>query len=103
MESLVEPDRLRARVGLWADEEIRLGRLPAKARNVLDAVLLNGKLARSELPKVIGSGDRHSRRIVAELSKYGVIVSESSRAPLRLAFPATLAARWLPGLFPEKA
>jgi hypothetical protein len=23
-------------------------------------------------------------------------------APLRLAFPATLASRWMPGLFPEK-
>jgi len=27
---------------------------------------------------------------------------ESTRAPLRLAFPATLAARWMPGLFPER-
>jgi hypothetical protein len=24
------------------------------------------------------------------------------RAPLRLVFPATLASRWMPGLFPEK-
>jgi hypothetical protein len=29
--------------------------------------------------------------------------SESPRAPLRLTFPATLAQRWMPGLFPEKA
>jgi hypothetical protein len=26
----------------------------------------------------------------------------SARAPLRLAFPAALATRWMPGLFPEK-
>ena len=32
----------------------------------------------------------------------GVLMSESSRAPLRIAFPATLAARWMPGLFPEQ-
>ena len=31
----------------------------------------------------------------------GALVSESSRAPLRLAFPASLAARWMPGLFPD--
>jgi len=31
-----------------------------------------------------------------------VLVSDSARAPLRLVFPATLASRWMPGLFPEK-
>jgi hypothetical protein len=31
-----------------------------------------------------------------------VLTSESTRAPLRLAFPAALAHRWMPGLFPEK-
>ena len=30
------------------------------------------------------------------------ITSVSTRAPLRLAFPASLANRWMPGLFPEK-
>jgi len=28
--------------------------------------------------------------------------TESTRAPLRLTFPAKLAPRWMPGLFPEK-
>ena len=32
----------------------------------------------------------------------GVLASESSRAPLRLVFPAALASRWMPGLFPEQ-
>ena len=32
MEALVEPDRLRARILLWVEEEIRVGALPAKAR-----------------------------------------------------------------------
>jgi hypothetical protein len=35
------------------------------------------------------------------LAKIGVLVSDSSRAPLRLVFPAALASRWMPGLFPE--
>jgi len=40
---------------------------------------------------------------VAELTKVGALTSDSSKAPLRLAFPATLATRWMPGLFPERA
>jgi hypothetical protein len=40
--------------------------------------------------------------VVSALIDQGVLTSESTRAPLRLAFPATLAARWMPGLFPER-
>ena len=42
------------------------------------------------------------RRIVSALVERSVLVSESSRASLRLAFPAVLAGRWMPGLFPDK-
>ena len=38
MEELVQPDKLRARVKLWADEEIATDALPAKASIVLDAI-----------------------------------------------------------------
>jgi len=36
------------------------------------------------------------------LTDMGVLTAQSSRAPLRLAFPATLASRWMPGLFPDR-
>jgi Fic family protein len=103
MESLIQPDRLRARIQLWAEEEMRVGTLPAKSGLVLDAILYRGALPRSEIVELVGTGDRQARRIVAELAKHHVITSESTRAPIRLAFPATLAHRWMPGLFPEKA
>lgn len=102
MESLMQPDRLRTRVLLWAEEEIRLGTLPQKSGAILEAILYRGELPRSETGAVLGTGGRQARRIVAALSEVGVVVSESSRAPLRLAFPAALAARWLPGLFPDQ-
>jgi hypothetical protein len=35
-------------------------------------------------------------------SSGGLLASQSPRAPLRLVFPAALASRWMPGLFPEK-
>lgn len=102
MESLVQPDRLRARILLWAEEEIRLGRLPPKSGNILEAVLYRGELPRGEAGAVVGTGERQARRIVSALLDKEVLVSESPRAPLRLAFPAALAARWMPGLFPER-
>lgn len=100
MESLVEADRLQARVLLWAEEECRLGHLPPRSGEVLQATLQRGELARGDLPKVVGTGTRQARRVAASLRARGVLTSASSRAPLRMVLPAALAERWLPGLFP---
>jgi Fic family protein len=102
MESLVQPDRLRTRIRMWADEEIRLGNLPAKSENILEAVLYRGELPRGEAAGVVNTGDRQARRVVSALLEHGVLASESPRAALRLVFPAQLASRWMPGLFPDK-
>jgi len=101
MEGLMQPDRLRTRILLWAEEEIRLGTLPAKSGNILEAVLYRGELPRKDAAATVGATDRHARRIVSALIERGVLKSDSARAPLRLVFPAALASRWMPGLFPE--
>ena len=101
MERLVAPARLRNRILMWAEEEIRGGALPPKSNAVLEAVLFRGALPRADVSGLLGTGDRQARRVTSALLARGVLVSESSRAPLRLAFPATLAPRWMPGLFPE--
>jgi Fic family protein len=101
MENLMQPDHLRTRILLWTEEEIRLNHLPPKSGSVLEAVLYRGELPRGDVAGVVGTGERHARRIVSALVERGVLVSESSRAPLRLVFPAALASRWMPGLFPE--
>jgi Fic family protein len=102
MEELVQPERLRSRILLWAEDEIRMDSLPPKAGNVLEAILYRGELPRANVPALLGTGARQARRVVSALIERGVITSESTRAPLRLAFPAALAARWMPGMFPEQ-
>jgi Fic family protein len=102
IEGLVRPDRLRARILLWADEEIKADTLPPRSGSILEALLYRGELPRADAAGVVGAGERHARRIVSALIGRGVLASESPRAPLRLAFPAALASRWMPGLFPEK-
>jgi Fic family protein len=102
MEELVQPDRLRTRILLWAEEETRLDKLPAKAGAVIEAVLYRGELPRGEVANVLGLTPRHARRIVSALLDRGVLASKGPRHPLTLAFPAALASRWMPGLFPEQ-
>ena len=103
MEELAQPDRLRNRILLWAEEEVRAGTLPQKVGSILEAILYRGKLPRGDVPNLLGTSDRHARRVVAALTERGVLVSDTTRTPLRLAFPAKLAPRWMPGLFPEKS
>lgn len=101
MERLIQPDGLRARILLWAEEEIRLGHLPQRSGSILDAALYRGDLPRGDVAGIVGTGERHARRVVSSLIDRGVLRSDTSRAPLRLSFPAALASRWMPGLFPD--
>lgn len=102
MEKLVQPKNLRERIRLWAEEEIRSGELPPKADLILEAILYRGELPRGEVASIVTTGDRQARRIVSALLQRGVITSETSRTPLKIAFPASLAGRWMPSLFPEQ-
>ncbi len=102
MEELVQPERLRTRILMWAEEEIRMSDIQPKSEKILEAILYRGELPRSEVPGIVNVGERQARRIVSGLVDQDVLVSASTRAPLRLAFPAKLASRWMPGLFPEQ-
>jgi Fic family protein len=102
MESLMQADKLRMRLMTWAKEEIAAKTLAVKADKVLEAILYRGELPRGDVPEILNTNTRTAQRAVMSLVQQDVITSESSRAPLRLAFPATLASRWMPGLFPEE-
>lgn len=102
MKGLIMPDRLLNRIMLWTEEEIRAGELPPQSGIIMRDAFYRGELPRGEVTRLLGSSPRHARRVTSVLLKRGVLVSRSTRAPLRLAFPAELASRWLPGLFPEK-
>jgi len=62
MEGLVQPDRLRTCMLLWAEEEIRVIALPPKSSSILEPALYRGELPRGDAASVVGAGDRHARR-----------------------------------------
>jgi Fic family protein len=102
MRELMEPNKLRTRILVWAEEEMRLDALPAKSDAILEAILFRGEIPRGEVAALLGTTDRHARRLTSALLTADVLTSDGPRAPLRLAFPAKLASRWMPGLFPEQ-
>ena len=100
MEGLMQPKALRERMLRWAEEEIGYSRLPAQAPRALDAILFKGTLPRAEVAAVIGQSERSARNITTALSKEGIIFSAGPRDDWQIAFPAKLAPRLMPGLFP---
>ena len=101
MEKLMQPRALRDRILKWAEDEISYSRLPAKAPRVLDAILFKGSLPRGEVAAVIGQTARNATNVTNALCKAGIIASDGARADWKLAFPAKLAPRIAPGLFPD--
>lgn len=100
MEGLMQPRALRERILRWAEEEIGYGRLPAQAPRALDAILFEGTLPRGAVASVIGQSERSARNVTTALSKEGIIFSPGPRDDWQIAFPAKLAPRLMPGLFP---
>ena len=102
MEDLVQPERLRARIKLWIDEEVQLGSLHEKSGLIVEAILYRGELPRGDVVDLLDTSSRTASRVVSGLIDRNVVKSETSKAPLRINFPAALAPRWMPGLFPEQ-
>lgn len=102
MKELVQPEKLRTRIKRWADEEVATDKLPKQAGAVLEAILYRGELPRGDVPNLLDTSDRTARRVVSALVERGVITARTTKSPLRITFPAKLASRWMPGLFPEQ-
>lgn len=101
MSDLMQPKSLRDRIMRWAEEEVSYNRLPARSSRVLDAILFRGSLPKSEVADVLGQSARSARDATSALSKEGIITTSGVRADWQIAFPAKLAPRIAPGLFPE--
>jgi hypothetical protein len=101
MSDLMQPKLMRDRIMKWAEEETAYGNLPARASRVLDAILFRGSLPKSEVADAMGQSVRSARAATNALSKLGIIASNGARADWQIAFPAKLAPRIAPGLFPD--
>lgn len=100
MEGLMRPSALRTRILKWAEDEIHYDKLPSQSPQVLDAILFKGSLPRAEVPSIINKAERTARMVTTALSKEGIIYSAGPRDDWQIAFPAKLASRLTPGLFP---
>lgn len=76
--------------------------LKVEAAKILQAVLLRGEMTRGDAAAACPS-PRMGRDILAQLLAEGLLVSSSSKGPVRMRFPTQAAGRFFPGLFPMGA
>lgn len=100
MESLLQPSELLRRIQLFVEDETRAGRLPKGAFAVLREAVLAGTVERGHARELTGYKERMGRIIISKLIDRGLLVTDGSRDPLRLAFPIDVTERWFPRLYP---
>ena len=103
MGGLLEPAMLLTRIEIHIEEEIRAKRLLRGSFAVLREAVIAGEVERSKTPSLTGYEERGARNVTAALVDRGMLTASSHRAPLRLAFPAEVAERWFPNLYPANA
>lgn len=103
MSGLLEPAMLLTRIEIHIEEEIRAKRLLRGSFGIVREAVIAGEVERSKIPSLTGLGERGARNVTAALVDRGMLMASSHRAPLRLAFPADVAERWFPNLYPANA
>lgn len=100
MQSLLDPGNLLRRIELYCRDEAGVGRLPKAAYPVLREVVLQGELPRARIPTLLNVQERAARNVTSTLLSKRLLISSSSRAPVRLGFPTEAVERWFPSLYP---
>jgi Fic family protein len=106
MEKILALNRIDARIdGYIHDRDKNRGALSPldhRAGRLLKALFFQGVVPRGKAQSIMGMDNqsaRHARRIVSQLVQEGLVVSDSHRAPLKIAFPSTVLRYYFPDLF----
>lgn len=106
MDKILGLNRIDARIeGYIKDRDKARGAihpLDPRAGKLLKALFLQGAIQRGEARKILGmenQSERQARRIVSQLTKEGLVQSESHRAPLKIGFPTHVLRYYFPDLF----
>lgn len=106
MSDLLDLDNLQKRIkgyvdlrsqGMLTDEET----LRPEAVHILREVMLRGAVPRGEAKQISGLNERTARKLVSQLEREELVVSETHRSPLRFNIPAKVVGYYFPNLYPE--
>jgi Fic family protein len=101
MSGLLDLDTVLKRISTYAERwAIEMG-VPIESKHVLTEVFLRGEISRGDAGRVTGKPARTARRILGPLLKAGLIVSDTSKGPIRIGLPTKCVGYYFPRLYPE--
>lgn len=74
--------------------------LRPEAKYVLTEIMMRGEIARGEVPRLIGLGERTATDLISQLLEEELVTSDSHRAPLQFHVPAKVVGYYFPDLYP---
>jgi Fic family protein len=100
MSSILEPKELLSRIEIYTEEEVRARRLLKGSFALLREALLSGEFGRGKAEMITGYGERMARDVLSRLIARNLLISDTPKSPVRLAFPLEVVDRWFPALYP---
>jgi Fic family protein len=76
--------------------------LKPEAAYMLQEALLRGEVTRGDMIRVSGMAERTGRILLGQLLNEGLLVSDTPKGPVRLAFPTFVAGYLFPDLYPAQ-
>lgn len=99
MEKLLEPHVLLQRIEKWSQEKVVSNQLPKGAFDLLKEALIQGEFERGQAANITHYQERQARTVLSALIKQGLLISDTPKGPVRLAFPNAIVEDWFPKLF----
>lgn len=105
MKKLLALDGLHKRIVSYvnrrADEALTDEKvLRPESKYVLTEIMMRGEIARGEVPRLIGLGERTATDLISQLIEEELVTSESHRSPIRFHIPSKVVGYYFPELYP---
>lgn len=99
MEKLLDPDKLLQRIERWSNEQMAENQLPKGSFNLLKEAFYRGEFERGQAANITHYKERQARTVLSSLVEKGILISDTPKSPVRIAFPNAILEDWFPKLF----
>jgi len=100
MSKLLELDGMISRIELFCRDQIMMKKIPEDTSKILAEAFIRGELSRGSIAELLGKSERSTRRVISELVKQGLLVSDTPKGAVRLGFTAEVIPYYFPRLYP---
>jgi len=98
MNELLELNGMLSRIDLFCRDQLK--KIPKDSSRVLAEIYMRGELPRGSIAGLLGKSERSTRRVISELTKQGLLVSDTPKGPVRLGLTTHVLPYYFPKLYP---